>query len=51
MQEDEFTKLFKYMRSEFKQINDKLEDTATKSQVDSLSGALDTYAKDARSRA
>jgi hypothetical protein len=45
MAEDEFTKLFKYMQREFKRINDRLEQTATKDEVNSLTNAVDAYAK------
>lgn len=45
MSEDEFTKLFKYMHAEFKRINDRLERTATKVELDRLTNAIDAYAK------
>jgi len=45
MSEDEFTKLFKYMQDEFDKISSKLEETATKKELDQLTNAVDTYAK------
>lgn len=45
MAEDEFTKLFKYMQKEFKQINNRLEQTATKGELDRLTNAIDAFAK------
>ena len=45
MKEDEFTKLFKYMQSEFNKINSRLEETATKEELDRLTSAVDAYAK------
>lgn len=45
MADDEFTKLFKYMQGEFKKINDRLEQTATKHELNRLTNAVDTYAK------
>ena len=33
MSEDEFTKLFKYMQAEFKSINERLDQTATKDDI------------------
>jgi hypothetical protein len=45
MSKDEFTKLFKYMQAEFKKIHDQLEQTATKEELDRLTGAVDAYAK------
>jgi hypothetical protein len=47
MTEDECTKLFKYMQSEFKRINDRLEQTATKDDVNRPTNAVDAYAKQA----
>lgn len=45
MSQDEFTKLFKYMQGEFKTINDRLEQTATRDELDRLTSAIDGYAK------
>lgn len=45
MSQDEFTKLFKYMQDEFDKINSKLENTATKDDLNRLTGAVDSYAK------
>ena len=45
MSEDEFTRLFKYMHTEFKKINDKLEQTATKKELNYLTNAVDAFAK------
>lgn len=45
MSEDEFTKLFKYMHAEFKKTHDQLEQTATKTELNRLTDAVDAYAK------
>lgn len=45
MSQDEFTKLFVYLNDEFKQVNDRLENTATKSNLDNLTNSVDAYAK------
>lgn len=45
MSEDEFTRLFKYMQSEFKQIHEQLGQTATREGLNNLTGAVDAYAK------
>lgn len=45
MSEDEFTKLYKFMQSEFKKINALLEETATKTDFNRLTNAVDAYAK------
>ena len=45
MSEDEFTRLFKYIHAEFKKINDKLEQTATKEELNYLTNAVDAFAK------
>ncbi|HEY5442477.1 MAG TPA: hypothetical protein VIJ68_02985 [Candidatus Saccharimonadales bacterium] len=45
MSHDEFTKLFKYMQREFKSINDRLDQTASKSSLDRLTNLVDAYAK------
>ena len=47
MAEDEFMKLFKYMQTEFKKVNDRLDNTATKDSVELLTQAVDAYAKKA----
>lgn len=47
MSQDEFTKLFKYMQKEFDKINSRLEQTATKKELDTLTNAVDAYAKQA----
>ncbi|HUD05413.1 MAG TPA: hypothetical protein VMR18_00615 [Candidatus Saccharimonadales bacterium] len=44
MSEDEFTKLYKYMQKEFKSVNDRLEETSTKKDLDRLVNAVDAYA-------
>jgi hypothetical protein len=44
MSQDEFTKLFSYMQKEFSAINQQLDKTATKNQVDTLTGAIDGLA-------
>jgi hypothetical protein len=45
MNEDEFTKLFKYMQGEFKGIRDRLDVTATKDELNRLTDAVDAFAK------
>lgn len=45
MSEDEFTKLFKYMQKEFRGINNRLKQTATKKELNRLTNAIDAYAK------
>ena len=45
MKNDEFTKLFKYMQGEFKKVNDRLEQTVTKEELNQLTNAVDGYAK------
>ncbi|HET8708980.1 MAG TPA: hypothetical protein VFL85_01730 [Candidatus Saccharimonadales bacterium] len=45
MSEDEFTKLFKYMQSEFKDVKERLDKTATREELDNLTGAVDAFAK------
>ena len=45
MSEDEFTKLFKYMQKEFGKIHASLEQTATKAELNTLTNAVDAYAK------
>ena len=45
MSQDEFTKLFKYMQAEFKSIHEQLEQTATKEELNRLTGSVDAFAK------
>ncbi len=45
MKEDEFTKLFKYIQAEFKNVNNRLNQTATKEELDRLTNSVDAYAK------
>lgn len=45
MSADEFTKLFKYMQTEFKNVNKRLDQTATKDELNRLTNAVDGYAK------
>jgi len=40
---DEFTKLFKYIQSEFKKVNNRID--AVDMQIDHLTNAFDAYAK------
>lgn len=47
MSEDEFTKLFKYVQEHLGSIETRLEDTATKEQVNDILNAVDGYAKQA----
>lgn len=47
MSQDEFTKLYKFMQKEFKTINDRLDNTASKNDLDRLVDAVDAYAKQA----
>jgi 3-dehydroquinate dehydratase len=43
MSEDEFTKLFKYMQTEFKKIDSRFD--AVDIRIDHLTNAVDAYAK------
>ncbi len=45
MSQDEFTKLFKYMQTEFKKIDKRFDATATKKQVDDLTNTVDGLTK------
>jgi hypothetical protein len=45
MSEDEFTKLYKFMQSEFKIIHEGLEKTATKDELNLLTNAVDAFTK------
>lgn len=45
MSQDEFTKLFNYMQTEFKEVKEILDKTATKHELDTLTNAMDAYAK------
>jgi hypothetical protein len=44
MSQDEFTKLYNFMQSEFKDIKSTLENTATKTQVNDLTNTVDGLA-------
>jgi len=44
MSQDEFTKLFAYMQKEFDKVNKRLEETATKKQVEALTNTVDGLA-------
>jgi hypothetical protein len=46
MKDDQFTKLFKYIQNELKAINLRLDNTATKEQVDNLLGAVSELSGD-----
>jgi len=45
MSDDQFTQLFKYMQREFKKVNDRLEQTASKEGLNRLINFVDAYAK------
>ena len=45
MSEEEFTKLYKFMQSEFKTIHEELEKTSTKDELNLLTNAVDAFAK------
>lgn len=45
MSQDEFAKLFSYVQKEFAVVNKKLENTATKEGLNTLTNAVDAYAK------
>ena len=45
MSQDEFTKLFKYVEKRFDKIDNKLEDTATKTELNNLINTVDGLAK------
>lgn len=44
MSQDEFTKLYTYMQKEFAYIKERLDETATKNQVNDLSSTVDGLA-------
>ncbi|MFZ1361056.1 MAG: hypothetical protein WAS27_03485 [Candidatus Saccharimonadales bacterium] len=43
MKDDEFTKLFKYMQDFRAEVNERLDDTAKKSDVDNLRNTMDDF--------
>lgn len=45
MSQDEFTKLFNYMENKFSVIEKRLDETATKKQLDDLTNTVDGIAK------
>ncbi len=49
MNDDQFTKLFKYMQEEFSKVHERLEyvetNMATKSSIDDLIGTIDSFVK------
>jgi hypothetical protein len=45
MSEDQFTKLFKYMQDQFKQVNQKLDDKASASDMQMVLNLLDSIVK------
>lgn len=45
MSEHQFTKLFRYMQDEFSQVNQKLDDKASQSSLDSLTNTIDAFVK------
>ena len=45
MSQDEFTKLSKYLQDEFEKVNDRLEQTVTKVELNQLIDTVDAYAK------
>lgn len=45
MSQDEFTKLFKFMQKEFASVHAQLEKTATKAELNTLTNAVDAFAK------
>ena len=45
MNEDQFTKLFKYMQDEFNKVNDKLDQKASQESLDRLVNTLDGFVK------
>lgn len=45
MSEDEFTQLFKYVQRIEKKLDGLVENVATKEQLDTLTNAVDSYAK------
>ena len=44
MNDDQFTKLFKYMEEKFNAIDKRFDETASKKQVDHLIAAVDSFA-------
>lgn len=47
MNDDQFTKLFKYMQDGFETVNAKLDSKADKQDVQNLMDAIDSFAKQA----
>ncbi len=45
MDDDQFTKLIKYMQDEFKKVNDKLDQKASQDSLDRLVNTLDGFVK------
>lgn len=45
MSQDEFTKLFKYIQDEFKQVNEKLDEKASQASLDKLTNTIDGFVK------
>jgi nitrate/nitrite-specific signal transduction histidine kinase len=45
MNEDQFTKLFKYMQNEFAVVNDKLDSKASQDSLDRLVNTVDGFVK------
>lgn len=45
MSEDQFTKFFKYMQSEFAEVNRKLDEKASQASLDRLTNTIDAFVK------
>ena len=45
MSDDQFTKLFKYMQTEFRVVNSKLDEKASQDSLDRLTSTIDAFVK------
>jgi hypothetical protein len=45
MSDDQFTKLFKYMQTEFNEVNRKLDEKASQASLDRLTNTIDGFVK------
>ena len=45
MSDDQFTKLFKYVKDQFDTVNEKLDEKASQSSLDRLTNTIDSFVK------
>lgn len=45
MNDDQFTKLFKYMQNEFAEVHKKLDEKASQTSLDRLTNTIDSFVK------